>query len=420
MKVIKMSMLIVCVFLIIGCNPSIKNIPTINENNSAKQTPENGLTSTLAFTATPAPTPTLIRQSEYGRIVNVIGERLFFNNNANPGVLSITDRDLSNPVSIGEDIPGYKWIESISPDGKWIVFYTNSVQSNEPCDSNNVYISSSDGSVIQHLNGTTCRIENNFNDQPNWDITNTKHILSCMDPEKGTWGVCAIKIEGEKSEWVVINSNTSFGEDVKTSPNQRSALYHEKMNDKNCISIIDYPTLQNKQFYCKDVSSREYIFGELIWLNDNQSFITTYGPYFLRGNTEKGQLLFFSLLLEEPEELFTYVGNATRLALSTNNNNGVQSRKPVTVNQVVLCVKELDATQLSFYLYDLNSRALYKIEDTTVISAALEPNILCGNVSAYWDDSNKIYLLTRLGLYLVDFSNGTINEEPYPFSLFFE
>jgi len=124
------TLLVLVIFLFISaCSPKPANI-----NKVVTPTPQVEVTPTATFTSTIEPTPTLTLKSQYGNIDHLIGERLIFNDGLNPGTLTITERDLSNPVSMGGDISGFKFIDQVSPDGQWLVFFTNSGETRDPCD----------------------------------------------------------------------------------------------------------------------------------------------------------------------------------------------------------------------------------------------------------------------------------------------
>jgi WD40-like Beta Propeller Repeat len=389
MKFVKYSLILAFLFILSACNSS-PSLPAANpEESKTAQTPEIISSPTPSFTATPAPTPTLILQSQYGRIQYVAGDRLIFNNNMNPGTLTITNKDLSDPVSLGVGLPGYKFLQSVSPDGKWVVFFTNSVQSQETCDKNNVYVANLSGTILQNLDVTICPFWADFRDV-SWDAANLKYAFPCKDTQDDSSGICMLTIAGDKIDWSRIAEDTG---QFATSPDQKRLVYDKSDYEKNCIYTTDFDTQQSTKRYC---NGSGLMF--LNWLSDSQTVV---GIGSHSSPTNENQLLLFDFNTKDPKELLTFTGeDDSYLALSPDRS------------QIAFCASQKEGTPPVLYMYDFATSTSYKIENTALIYT---DDTTCNNGQFTWTDKNALLFQTnykrdKTHSYLLDFVDGSISE----------
>lgn len=250
-----------------------------------------------------------------------------------------------------------------------------------------------DGSILQHLDGTTCQ---NWPDlfNENWNAAHTKHILRCMNPEHENSGLCVITIEGENITWGLLDPDAQ-GEYL-TSPDGLNFIYKKSESDQECIYIAEFKTLQPRQLFCQD-DVKNHSFSDFEWLSESQRFIALYEDWWYR---EESVVKLFDSQTGEYKDLFTYTGAHENLVYTSPDRS-----------QVVFCAGQPKSEVIKFfYFYDFNTSKMLKIEDTSMINNGEN---ICYSGSFSWNDSYSVFFTTwgeNSQSYKLDFENGKIVE----------
>jgi hypothetical protein len=408
------SFILLVLFLLSSCDTSLTQPEMEPDLSASPQITEQVITPTQYATPTFKPTPTLIGQSEFGQIERLIGEtRPLYNNGQNPGVFTITNWDLSDPVSFGGDIPGYKFIESVSPDGKWIVFATNcELDCNSICKENNIYIADLESFAIQNLTGTWRPCSSGYYDV-NWGIENRNHLIRCKNPDEDEYGLCQITLNENIASISRVETLPIY--DLSTSPDQSKAAYrYDKPDVGQCFSLFDYRSQQTSLLLCSGEGVSGY--SGLVWLPGSTGFISIEEGQYRIDNSRESRLLLVHTDGIEPEELMKFPGgDEFRMAISSNHKAYRHITQPVEQTKIVFCYKSYPEKLPIFYMYDLEIKESYSIQNTEIIKANQpEYGYYCGSGEFIWDVAGNIYLRTSLGSYLLDFIKGSVSEVDVP------
>lgn len=344
--------------------------------------------------AASSPTPTLTYFSKYGELSGTMGRWLFFTNNGEPGVLTKTNLDLSEPFTFGKNVPGMKWFHSVSPDGKWIVFFTSTTENGDGGLSNNVYVINSTGTVLYNEAASIIPYMPSYNHE-NWDSTGTREVTLCTDPENPDFTdrrLCVLTIDGNNINWTYIDREI-FG-DYAISPDQTRVLYLNKTlygdSYSECLNMLEFSTLQVTSLYCRAETPIRYF----RFLNSNHDIflmLPTGGKTLLViYNTDKKELK-IKQSIDRYYSRFTESPGKDKLAM---------------------CVPQGETVPPIFYLYEISNDRLLTIKDTSLIYT---DSWTCPYGTLHWLDENTIQFETnynrdKMHYYRLDFEHGTISE----------
>lgn len=345
-------------------------------------------------TAVFSPTPTLTYFSKYGELSGAAGKWLFFSDNSDPGVLTQTNLDLSGPFTFGADIPGMKWFHSISPDGKWIVFYTTFTKKGDSGLRNNVYVINSTGTVLNNEAASIIPYMPSYN-HANWDSTGTREVTLCTDPENPDFTdrrLCVLTIDGDNINWAYIDKEI-LG-DYAVSPDQTRVLYHNKAVYGNsydyCLNMLEFSTLQVTRLYCRPEITVVYF----RFLGNNHKI-----SLYLAG---RGKSLFatYDTATKEMKINQSLGGHTPQLAISPEND------------KLAMCVSQGETDPPFLYLYEIANDRLLTIKDTSLIYT---DTWTCPYGTLRWVNESTVqfetnYKRDKTHYYRLDFEHGTISE----------